>query len=103
MTLGGRTYGGILGLLSVAALQCNAVALVLETLGSDETLDLGGLGVWLLALTLGLNLTTDNKLANLNRQHFVSKCTSHTLYNVFLKSKLLPLLEEAGLRKVYRR
>jgi hypothetical protein len=41
------------------------VALVLETLGSNESLDLGGLGVWLLSLTLGLNLSSDDVLANL--------------------------------------
>lgn len=41
------------------------MALVLETLGSDKTLDLGGLGVWLLALALWLNLTADNELADL--------------------------------------
>lgn len=57
--------GSILGLLGVAALQCNAVTLMLETLRSNETLDLGSLGVWLLALTLWLNLTTDNELADI--------------------------------------
>jgi len=41
------------------------VALVLETLRSDQTLDLGGLGVGLCALLLGLNLTADDELANL--------------------------------------
>jgi hypothetical protein len=41
------------------------VALVLETLGGDETLDLGGLGVGLRALLLGLNLAADNELADL--------------------------------------
>jgi hypothetical protein len=41
------------------------VALVLEALGSDEPLDLGSLGVRLLALTLGLDLTSDDVLANL--------------------------------------
>jgi hypothetical protein len=61
------TYGSILGLLGVSALECEAMTLVLEALRSDETLDLGGLGVWLLSLTLGLNLTTDNELADLNR------------------------------------
>lgn len=61
-----RTYGSILGLLSVTALECDAVALVLQTLGSNQTLDLRGLGVRLLALTLWLNLTTNNELADLN-------------------------------------
>jgi hypothetical protein len=59
------TYGSILGPLSVTALQRDAVAFVLQTLGGNQTLDLGSLRVWLLALTLWLNLTTDNKLADL--------------------------------------
>ena len=51
------------------------MALVLKTLRSNETLDLRGLGVWLLSLALWLNLTTDNELANLKHekiscQHF---------------------------------
>jgi hypothetical protein len=41
------------------------VALVLQALGSNQALDLGSLGVWLLALTLGLDLTADDKLADL--------------------------------------
>ena len=60
-----KTYRSILGCLSIAALECNAVTLVLETLRSDETLDLGGLGVWLLALILGLDFTADDELADL--------------------------------------
>jgi len=62
---GGVLVGSILGLLCVTALQCNAVALVLQTLGSNQTLDLWRLGIWLLALTLWLNLTTNNELANI--------------------------------------
>jgi hypothetical protein len=61
----GRTYGCILGFFCIATLECDAMTLVLKTLRSDQTLDLGGLGVWLLALTLGLNLTTNDKLADL--------------------------------------
>jgi len=61
----GVLVSSILGLLGVAALECDTVALVLETLRSNETLDLGGLGVWLLTLTLWLNLTTNNELANI--------------------------------------
>lgn len=61
-----QTYSSILGSLSVTALECDTVALVLETLRGDQTLDLWGLGVWLLALTLWLNLATDDKLADLN-------------------------------------
>lgn len=60
------TYGSILGGLGVTALEGHAVTLVLEALGGDQTLDLGGLGVWLLALTLWLHLTTDDKLADLD-------------------------------------
>ena len=62
---GKRTHSSILGSLSVAALQRNAVTLVLEALGSNQTLDLGSLGVWLLALTLWLDFTTNDKLADL--------------------------------------
>jgi len=69
------TYGSILGLLRVATLEGDAVTLVLKTLWGDQTLDLRSLGVWLLALTLWLNLTTNDELANLkheekNCQHF---------------------------------
>jgi hypothetical protein len=38
---------------------------VLQTLRSDETLDLRRLGVWLLALALRLHFTTDDVLADL--------------------------------------
>lgn len=44
------------------------MALVLETLGSDQALDLGSLGVRGLALTLGLDLSSDNVLADLGFQ-----------------------------------
>ncbi len=59
------TYSLILHLLSLAALERNAVALVLQALRSNQTLDTRSLGVWLLALALGLDLTTDNVLADL--------------------------------------
>jgi len=62
---GGIFGGSILGLLSIATLQGHTVTLVLETLWGNETLDLRSLGVWLLAFTLWLNLTTDNELANI--------------------------------------
>jgi hypothetical protein len=61
-----ETYGLVLDLLGLATLESSAVALVLETLGSDQTLDAGSLGVGLLALTLGLDLATDNVLADLD-------------------------------------
>jgi hypothetical protein len=41
------------------------MALVLDALRSDQTLDLGGLGIWLLALSLWLNLSSDNELTDL--------------------------------------
>lgn len=59
------TYGSILGSLRPAALECEPVALVLQALRSNQTLDLGGLGVGLGALLLGLDLTTDDELADL--------------------------------------
>ena len=62
-----ETYGSVLGSLRAAALECDPVALVLETLGSNQTLDLGCLGVGLRALLLGLDLTADDELADLDR------------------------------------
>lgn len=59
------TYRLVLDLLGLSALERNAVALVLQTLGSNQSLDLGGLGVRLLALSLGLDLTSDDVLADL--------------------------------------
>lgn len=61
-----QTYSSILGSLRTAALECDPVALVLQALRSNQALDLGGLGVGLLALTLGLNLPADNELADLS-------------------------------------
>jgi len=61
------------------------VALVLQTLGSNQTLDLRGLGVWLLAFTLWLDLSADNELANLkfpNRTSLALKFLAHTLYHL---------------------
>lgn len=60
-----ETYSSILDTLDLSTLECNTVTLVLETLGSDETLDLGGFGVWFLAFGFGLNFTADNEFADL--------------------------------------
>lgn len=60
-----KTYGLVLDLLGLAALEGSTVALVLETLGGDESLDLGGLGVGGLALALGLDLAANDVLADL--------------------------------------
>ena len=62
-----QTYGGVLAGLCSAALEGETVALVLETLRSDETLDARSLGVWLRALLLGLHLTTDDEFTNLEQ------------------------------------
>lgn len=58
----GVVVSGIAGSLGAAALDGNALALALEALGGNQTLDLGGLGVVLLAL-LG-DSAADDELAN---------------------------------------
>lgn len=55
--------GSILGCLGASSLQGNSVSLVLHTLGSDESLDLRGLGVGLSTLLLGDDLSADNEFA----------------------------------------
>jgi len=72
-----ETYSSVLGGFRAAALQGHPVALVLETLRSNQALDLGGLSVRLCALLLGLDLAADDELANL---HFtLSDATSTNL------------------------
>lgn len=61
----GITHGLVLDLLGLAALESETVALVLQALGGDQSLDLGSLGVRLLALALGLDLSSDDVLADL--------------------------------------
>jgi hypothetical protein len=61
----GVTYSSILGCFSPSSLECGPVALVLKTLRSNQSLDLGGLGVGLLSLTFGLDFAADDELANL--------------------------------------
>ena len=56
---------GLLGVLGTTLLEVQDVALALKNNGSDKTLDLGGLGVGLLLSVLGLNLATDNELADI--------------------------------------
>lgn len=58
----GCNLRSLAGSLSTTALEGNALALALETLGSNQTLDLGGLGVVGLALTG--DGTTDDELAD---------------------------------------
>ena len=55
----------ILGVLSTALLESQAMTLALEDDRGHKALDLGGLGVGLLLGVLGLNLTTDDILANI--------------------------------------
>lgn len=59
----GVLVGSILRGFRTSSLEGEAVSLVLNALGSDESLDLGSLGVWLRALLLGGDLTTDDELA----------------------------------------
>ena len=63
---GEKTYSLILNLLSLATLERETVSLVLQALGSDKPLDLRSLGVRLLTLALGLDLTTNDILADLS-------------------------------------
>ena len=56
---------GLLGVLRATLLKSQDVTLALENDGGDKTLDLGGLGVGLLLGVLGLNLATDNELADI--------------------------------------
>lgn len=53
------------------------MALVLEALRSNKTLDLGSLGVWLCALLLGLNLAADDELADLKKNNTVQSDSTH--------------------------
>lgn len=69
MLISVSTYGSVLGGLGLATLECDAVALVLETLGGDQTLDARGLSVRLGTLLLGLDLTTNDELADLDHNH----------------------------------
>jgi len=55
----------ILDLLGLSPLEGGAVTAVLEALRGDQALDLGGLGVWPLALALGLHLSPDDIVADL--------------------------------------
>lgn len=61
----GVLVGLVLDLLGLAALESETVALVLQALGGDQSLDLGSLGVRLLALALGLDLSSDDVLADI--------------------------------------
>lgn len=73
------TYRLILDLLSLTALERNAVTLVLQALGGDQTLDARSLGVRLLALALGLNLTPNDVLTDLLlRGYCISLCEGCT-------------------------
>lgn len=59
------------------------MALVLETLGRNQSLDTGSLGVRLLALALGLNLTSDNVLADLFGGKGKPRHISHPMFPCF--------------------
>ena len=66
------TYRCIFDTLRLSTLQCNTTALVLKTLRSDETLDLGSFGVRFLSFAFGLNFATDDEFADLEAQPNVS-------------------------------
>jgi hypothetical protein len=72
----------LLGRFRTAALEGDAVTLALEALGSDQTLDLGGLGVFLLSLTLGGDGAADDEFSVLSNKlrlasHSITiKCTA---------------------------
>ena len=76
------TYSSIFGPFGIAALERDAVTLVLETLRRNQTLDLWCLGVWLFAFTLWLNFTTDNELADLYSTTVLAFHSAHTLHRV---------------------
>lgn len=59
------TYGLVLDLLGLSSLESSTVTLVLQTLGGDKSLNARSLGVRGLTLTLGLNLSSNNVLADL--------------------------------------
>jgi hypothetical protein len=79
--LGGDTYSLVLDLLGLAALEGGAMTLVLQALGSDQPLDLGRLCVGLLALTLGLDLSSNDVLADLLIRKF-QVSSSHGGFNI---------------------
>jgi hypothetical protein len=64
----GYTYSSILSSLCVTALERLSVTLVLQTLWCDETLNLGCLGVWLLAFALWLDFATNDVFTDLQIQ-----------------------------------
>jgi len=68
-----QTYRSIFGSLGSSSLESDSVTLMLKTLRSNEPLDLGSLGIWLLPLALGLDFAANNELANL----FVPYAISH--------------------------
>ena len=92
------TYSLVLDLLSLAALESGTVALVLETLGSHQSLNLGGLGVRRLALTLGLDLSSDNVLADLVFPIHISFCD-----NSFLGPREPPIQRNSSIARDPRR
>lgn len=74
---GEKTYSSLLLCLGTTTLESVEMSLALETLRSNKTLDLRGLGVGLCTLLLGLDFTADNKLADLVIEELVSDCTSY--------------------------
>ena len=65
------------------------MALVLETLRSNKTLDLGGLGVGLCALLLGDDFTANDELADLDTQRLVLKPSNFLAHFLLLRLNAL--------------
>lgn len=61
----GILVGLVLDLLGLSSLESSTVTLVLQTLGGDKSLNARSLGVRGLTLTLGLNLSSNNVLADI--------------------------------------
>ncbi len=59
------TYRIVPDTLLLSALERQPMSLVLDALWGHQALDLGSLGVRLLALALGLDLTANDELADL--------------------------------------
>jgi hypothetical protein len=60
-----NAYSSIFGRLSMTAFESNEMTFVLETLGSDQTLDSGSFGVGFLALAFGLHFAADDEFTDL--------------------------------------
>jgi hypothetical protein len=63
--------------LCSSTLERNSVSLVLETLWRDESLNLGGFGVWLLAFTLWLYFSSNDEFTSVDVSIHDLNCKSN--------------------------